>query len=171
MSACLHVSYFLFYPAVLGHFLYFFTLLLLSSFCASFYEDNVLGRGPNTPPFTESVFKIDYFWGGFEQAINNNADYNKPEDDRAKQYLSPMSTSRGIRNQWPTQSINTLRLKVTGQWGEAIALTGGNVRQLKEPINFQPLRAVNSSVPAEDVMWCGGQRRFQVERVPLIVLL
>lgn len=27
----------------------------------------------------------------------------------------------------------------------------GNVRQLKEPINFQPLRAVNSSVPAEDV--------------------
>lgn len=27
----------------------------------------------------------------------------------------------------------------------------GNVQQLKEPINFQPLWAVNTSVPVEDV--------------------
>lgn len=44
----------------------------------------------------------------------------------------------------------------------------GNVRQLKEPINFQPLQAVNTGAPAEDV---GGQPWFQVERVLLIVLL
>lgn len=94
----------------------------------------------------ESVFKIDYFWRS-GQPINNNADYNKPEDDHATQYLSPMSTSRGIRNQWPTQSINTLRLKVTAQWGEAVAPTGGKALQLKEPINFQPLRAINTSIP------------------------
>lgn len=108
------------------------------------------GARLKTPPFAESVFKIDYFFG-FEQAINNNADYNKPKDGRATQYLSPMSKSRRIRNQWPTQSINTLRLKVTGQWGEAIALTAWNVPQLKEPINFQPLWAVNISVPMEDM--------------------
>lgn len=44
------------------------------------------------------------------------------ETTGATQYLSPVSASDGIRNQWPTQSINTLRLKVMGQWGEAITL-------------------------------------------------
>lgn len=35
----------------------------------------------------------------------------------------------------------------------------GNVRQLKEPINFQPLWAVNTSVPVEDVgpAWVSGR--------------
>lgn len=75
--------------------------------------------------------------------------------------------SREIRNQWATQPINTLRLKVTGQWGEAIALTVGNVQQLKEPINFQPPREVNTGVPAEDVGRLGmGQPLVQAQRVP-----
>lgn len=51
---------------------------------------------------------------GRGEVINNNADYNT-ETAGASQYLSPTSTSGRIRNQWPTQSINTLRLKVTGQ--------------------------------------------------------
>lgn len=51
---------------------------------------------------------------GRGEVINNNADYNT-ETAGASQYLSPMSTSGRIRNQWSTQSINTLRLKVTGQ--------------------------------------------------------
>lgn len=75
--------------------------------------------------------------------------------------------SREIRNQWATQPINTLRLKVTGQWGEAIALTAGNVQQLKEPINFQPPKEVNTSVPAEDVGgWGWGSHWFRLRGSP-----
>lgn len=36
----------------------------------------------------------------------------------------------------------------------------GNPQQLKEPINFQPLGEVNTSIPAEDV---GAKRPFQGE--------
>lgn len=65
-------------------------------------------RGPGTGPQTESVFKIDYFWITMLITVS-------PKTTAPRKIYPPMSTSRGIRNQWPTQSINTRRLKVTAQ--------------------------------------------------------